>query len=79
MRSLVTLHNSIRIYSATDYFTRWTEAIPLWKVNEDEVISFIEKFIINRYDIPDALIFDKAFIGRIGEIIGKNYTHSVLY
>jgi len=44
----------------TDYFTRWTEAIPLRKVNEDEVISFIKKFIINRYGIPDTLIFDKA-------------------
>lgn len=32
----------------------------LWKVNEDEVISFIDKFIINRYGIPDALIFDNA-------------------
>eukprot|EP00253_Pinus_taeda_P023187 PITA_23187 len=40
--------------------TLWTEAIPLWKVNEDEVISFVEKFIINRYGIPDAVIFDKA-------------------
>eukprot|EP00253_Pinus_taeda_P024323 PITA_24323 len=44
----------------TDYFTRWTEAIPLRKVNEDEVISFIEKFIINKFGIPDALIFDNA-------------------
>lgn len=48
------------ILTATDYFTRWTEAIPLRKLNEDEVISFIKKFIINRYGIPDALIFDNA-------------------
>jgi len=27
-------------------------------VNEDEVISFIEKFIINRYGILDTLVFD---------------------
>eukprot|EP00253_Pinus_taeda_P021678 PITA_21678 len=36
------------ILTATDYFTRWTEAIPLRKVNEDGAVSFIEKFIINR-------------------------------
>eukprot|EP00253_Pinus_taeda_P014336 PITA_14336 len=36
------------ILTMTNYFTRWTEAIPLWKVNEDEVISFVEKFTINR-------------------------------
>jgi len=44
----------------TNYFTRWTEAILLRKVNEDEVISFIEKFIINKYGIPDTLIFHNA-------------------
>jgi len=48
------------ILTGIDYFTRWTKAIPLWKVNEDEVISFIEKFIINRYGILDALIFDNS-------------------
>eukprot|EP00253_Pinus_taeda_P023867 PITA_23867 len=48
------------ILTVTDYFTRWTEAIPFWKVKKDEVISFIEKFIINRYGTPDALIFDNA-------------------
>eukprot|EP00253_Pinus_taeda_P015359 PITA_15359 len=48
------------ILTVTDYFTRWTEAIPLQKVNEDEVISFVEKFIINRFGIPGALIFDNA-------------------
>eukprot|EP00253_Pinus_taeda_P003980 PITA_03980 len=45
---------------ATNYFTRWIEAIPLRKVNEEEVISFIEKFIINMFGIPNALIFDNA-------------------
>eukprot|EP00253_Pinus_taeda_P031745 PITA_31745 len=39
---------------------QWNEAIPLRKVNEDEVVSFVEKFIINRYGIPNALIFDNA-------------------
>jgi len=48
------------ILTMTDCFIRWTKAILLWKVNEDEVISFIEKFIINRFGIPDALIFDNA-------------------
>eukprot|EP00253_Pinus_taeda_P022887 PITA_22887 len=51
-------HNYILIM--TNYFTKWTEAIPLRKVNKDEAVSFIEKFIINRYGTPDALIFDSA-------------------
>lgn len=48
------------ILTGTDYLTRWTEAIQLRKVNEDKVISLIEKLIIKRYGIPDALIFDNV-------------------
>ena len=48
------------ILTVTNYFTRWIEATPLHKVKEDEIISFIEKFIINRFGIPDTLIFDNA-------------------
>eukprot|EP00253_Pinus_taeda_P031038 PITA_31038 len=59
-RSLRTLQQHKYILRATDYFTKWTEAIPLRKVNKDEVISFIEKFIINRFGIPNALIFENA-------------------
>eukprot|EP00253_Pinus_taeda_P013991 PITA_13991 len=29
-------HQHKYILTATDYFSRWTKAIPLWKVNEDE-------------------------------------------
>lgn len=49
------------ILIVTHYFTIWTEAIPLQKVNGYEVISFAEKFIINMYGILDALIFDNAY------------------
>eukprot|EP00253_Pinus_taeda_P011099 PITA_11099 len=48
------------ILTVTNYFTRWTKAIPLQKVNEDKVIPFVETFIINRFGIPDALIFGDA-------------------
>ena len=30
------------ILTATDYFTHWVEAIPLRKINEDEVINFLQ-------------------------------------
>lgn len=59
----ITLNSSQQhkyILTVTDYFTRWTKTISLQKVNKDKVISFIEKFIINRFGIRDALIFDNA-------------------
>ena len=48
------------ILTATDYFTRWVEAIPLRKVNEDEVISFLQDHIMTRFGVPSSLVFDNA-------------------
>jgi len=35
-----------------DYFTKWVEVIPLREVNQDAVISFIQKHILYRFGIP---------------------------
>jgi transposase InsO family protein len=48
------------ILTTTDYFTRWIEAIPLVKVNEEVVINFLEQHIITRFGIPNSLVFDNA-------------------
>jgi len=37
-------HNYILV--GIDYFTKWIEAIPLKEVTQDEVINFIQKYII---------------------------------
>lgn len=44
------------ILTATDYFTRWVEAVTLCKVNDDEVISFINQCIIARFGFPTSLV-----------------------
>jgi hypothetical protein len=48
------------ILTTTDYFTRWSEAIPLKTINENQVTSFLESHIITRFGIPDSLVFDNA-------------------
>jgi hypothetical protein len=49
-----------------DYFTKWIEAIPLKEVTLDEVISFIQKYIIYRFGIPETITTDQGsvFTGR---------------
>ena len=42
---------------ATDYFTRWVEAIPLRKVNEDVVMDFLQDHIMTRFGVPISLVF----------------------
>ena len=48
------------IITATDYFTRWEEAAPLRVVNTNQVILFLESFIITRFGVPNSLVFDNA-------------------
>ncbi|XP_024630434.2 uncharacterized protein [Medicago truncatula] len=49
-----------------DYFTKWIEAIPLKDVTQEEVISFIQEFIIYRFGIPETITTDQGsvFTGR---------------
>jgi hypothetical protein len=37
---------------AMNYFTKWTEAIPLKNMTHREVIHFISKHIVHRFSIP---------------------------
>jgi len=48
------------ILAATDYFTWWTEAIPLKQVNNQEVINFLQKNIISRFSVLVSLVFYNA-------------------
>eukprot|EP00253_Pinus_taeda_P010931 PITA_10931 len=48
------------ILTATDYFTKWVEAIPLKTTNSEGMIEFIDQFIITRFGVPNALVFYNA-------------------
>eukprot|EP00253_Pinus_taeda_P006011 PITA_06011 len=48
------------ILTATDYFTKWVEAIPLKTTNSEAIIEFIDQFIITRFGVSNALVFDNA-------------------
>ena len=40
---------------ATDYFTKWTEAVPLKNMTHKELIELITEHMIHRFDIPQTL------------------------
>jgi IS30 family transposase len=44
----------------TDYFTKWTEAIPLKNMTHREIIQFISEHIIHRFGIPQTLTTDQG-------------------
>ena len=56
--------NSYKIHKyilmTTNYFSKWTEAIPLKVINDNEVIQFLQRNIITRFGVPNCLVFDNA-------------------
>jgi transposase InsO family protein len=44
---------------ATNYFTKWTEAVALKNMTHKEVIEFITEHIIHRFGIPQTLTTDQ--------------------
>ena len=44
------------ILAITDYFSKWTEAIPLVKVITSNVVNFIKHHVIHRFGIPRRII-----------------------
>ncbi|XP_059070489.1 uncharacterized protein LOC131860133 [Cryptomeria japonica] len=47
------------ILIATDYFARWSEAIPLRNALEAEILEFLEDLVC-RYGLPKTIISDNA-------------------
>ena len=48
------------ILTTIDYFTRWTKAIPLKNVNDNEVIQFLLRNIISKFGDPNTFVFDNS-------------------
>ncbi|MGV7343076.1 integrase, partial [Mycobacterium kansasii] len=46
------------ILAATDYFSKWTEAVALRNVKEKDVVDFIRHAIIYRHGIPKKIVTD---------------------
>jgi hypothetical protein len=52
----------------TDYFTKWTEVVPLKTMTDKELIEFITKHIIHRFSIPQTLMTDQGTSFVFGQV-----------
>jgi len=43
---------------ATDYFTKWVEAIPLKTVTSKNMVDFVREHIVYRFGIPQTITTD---------------------
>ncbi|KAB2635364.1 hypothetical protein D8674_025898 [Pyrus ussuriensis x Pyrus communis] len=63
------------ILAATNYFSKWAEAIPLREVKKETVVRFIKEHIIHRYGVPRYIITDngKQFSNRLVDELCDKY------
>jgi hypothetical protein len=45
---------------ATNYFTKWVEAIPLKKVTSENMVEFVKEHVIYRFGIPQTITIDQG-------------------
>ncbi|XP_070026210.1 uncharacterized protein LOC142182140 [Nicotiana tabacum] len=73
------------ILAATDYFSRWAEAVSLKEVKKETVADFIKSNIIFRYSIPRCIIidngtpFDNKLVRSLCEKFGFKQHKSLIY
>jgi hypothetical protein len=48
------------ILVATDYFTKWIEAVPLRNMPHREVINFVQEHIIHQFGVPQSLMTNQG-------------------
>ena len=52
---------------ATDYFTKWVEAIPLKNVTSRDMVEFVKEHIIYRFGIPKTITTNQGTMFTSGE------------
>jgi hypothetical protein len=65
------------ILVATNYFTKWTEVVPLRNMMHKEVISFVLEHIIHRFGVPQTLTIDQGvafMLGQFKDFVGSKAT-----
>eukprot|EP00253_Pinus_taeda_P035690 PITA_35690 len=61
------------ILTATDYFTKWIEAIPCRQENDSVIIQFLENNILSRFGCPNKIITDNVAAFRSKKMV--NFCH----
>jgi hypothetical protein len=73
------------ILVATDYFTKWIEAIPTKNVNHTVIINFLQENIFSRFGFPERIVienvvaFNDKHLVKLCEEMGIQLVHSTSY
>ena len=56
------------ILAATDYFTKWVEAVPMKNVTAKDVVNFVKEHIVYRFGIPQMITTDQGTVFTADEL-----------
>jgi ribonuclease HI len=59
------------ILVATDYLTKWVEAIPLKNVTSRDMVEFAKEHIVYRFGIPQTIMTDQGTIRGLCSLLGN--------
>eukprot|EP00253_Pinus_taeda_P010029 PITA_10029 len=65
------------ILTATDYFTKWIEAIPTRQATDSVIISFLEDNILSRFGCPHKIITDNATTFKSKKLVDFCYKYNI--
>ncbi|XP_059077951.1 uncharacterized protein LOC131876543 [Cryptomeria japonica] len=75
--SLTSSAGHTHILVATDYFTKWVEAIQVRKMTFEIVCSFLKENILVRFGVPQKIVADNATNFSSAEISLFCYDHGI--
>jgi hypothetical protein len=64
----------IFILTATNYFTKWTEAVPFKHAQDEQIISFLESNIFSHFGLPIKIIYNNGptfTFGKLTQFLNK--------
>lgn len=70
--------NHTHILVATNYFTKWVEAVPVKQKTSEVVCDFIKQNILVRYGVPHKIVTNNATNFSSHEILAFCYKYGVI-
>lgn len=66
------------VLTATDYFTKWVEAIPVKNATSEIICRFLKENIISRFGVPFKIVTDNATTFSSSEISKFCFEYNIL-
>lgn len=68
----------VYVLTATDYFTKWVEVVPVKHATSEVVCRFLKENIISRFGVPNKIVLDNATMFSSIDIKNLYFEHGII-